>query len=158
VFFLSVDSFFLVSNAWLANADDAELNEVLARTEEEAVIFTQMDEERRRTDKELWGRFGRPVPERLITEAELPDLYRLEHVPEAPRGDVIEDSEGGRRRNKPPVYYDDGLREEEFLAVSVWRGKLSSEFSLLIRVVGNPTDRSSKMTRRICRTKSRSVV
>jgi ATP-dependent helicase STH1/SNF2 len=103
----------------MSSVDDAELNEVLARSEEEAVIFAQIDEERRRNEHEIWGRLGRPVPERLIAEAELPDLYRLEHVPEAPKGDVIEDSEGGRRRNKPTVYYDDGLREDEFLAVSV---------------------------------------
>jgi Snf2-ATP coupling, chromatin remodelling complex len=113
-----------------------------------------MDDERRGTEKELWGRFGHKVPERLITEAELPDLYRLEHVPEAPKGDIIEDSEGGRRRNKPTVYYDDGLREDEFLAASTKRMPVKYVY-LPFSALG-VANRFSK-TRQTCRKRSRSA-
>ncbi|GAA6046906.1 hypothetical protein JCM3770_003422 [Rhodotorula araucariae] len=97
------------------DGDEADaLNEAIARTEEERVLFAQMDRERRASEERAWaaaGHTGR-LPERLIQEWELPEVYRMEH----PKANVRDDSPAdGARRNRTQVQYDDGLSEEQWL-------------------------------------------
>ena len=95
---------------------DDELNDILSRSEEESELFTRMDLERVRNEELAWLRAGNsgPPPDRLITEAELPDVYHVEHSLEPVVEEVLD-----VRRKKTNVHYDDGLTEEQWTAVSL---------------------------------------
>ncbi|TGO28016.1 hypothetical protein BPAE_0033g00180 [Botrytis paeoniae] len=90
--------------------DDEELNEILARSDEEIVKFREMDEERNK--HLLYGNNpqSKRIP-RLMAESELPEIYMsdgnpISDEPEAPVG------RGQRERTR--VKYDDGLTEEQW--------------------------------------------
>ncbi|RLV93809.1 Nuclear protein STH1/NPS1 [Spathaspora sp. JA1] len=83
--------------------DDEELNEILARSDEEKILFNQMDEERKRLDKQL--------PNRLIEKDELPSVF-TEDISQHFEKDTKELT---RMREKKRVKYDDGLTEEQWL-------------------------------------------
>jgi len=89
--------------------DDEELNEVLARSEDEKVLFAQIDNERMISEK-LASKQGGPKT-RLIEEAELPTVF-TEDVSHHFEKDTKELS---RMRDKKKVKYDDGLTEEQWL-------------------------------------------
>jgi len=101
---------------------DAELNEILARGEEEFELFQQIDIDRRREDEEHWRRFhprGPPMPDRLIQEHELPNIYKIDPI--FPKRSAKEeeaalfDETGSRRKRTAAgnIHYDDGLTEEQ---------------------------------------------
>ncbi|KAJ5913005.1 hypothetical protein N7504_001888 [Penicillium tannophilum] len=89
--------------------DDDDLNEIMARSENEIKVFQQMDQERLLNDK--YGP-GKRYP-RLMCEEELPDIYLQEDNP------VTEDVEaevyGRGARERKVTRYDDGLSEQQFL-------------------------------------------
>ena len=58
--------------------DADELNEVIARTDNELTLFKQMDEERERKERELAKKEKRPVHRRLIEDHELPEIFVAE--------------------------------------------------------------------------------
>lgn len=93
--------------------DDEELNEILARSNEEAILFNEMDKER----YQLEG----AERERLITLQELPPEYQrdIDEIQEEIENEKIKEVEtlgrGSRRGNGDRVYYDDGLTEEQWL-------------------------------------------
>ncbi|KAK5077246.1 transcriptional regulator [Lithohypha guttulata] len=90
--------------------EDDDLNEIMARSEEELVLFQKMDKERQATDP--YGP-GKPLP-RLMGESELPDIYLQEDEPEPKKED--DEFAGRGARVKTQVRYDDGLTEEQWLA------------------------------------------
>ncbi|QHS73897.1 RSC chromatin remodeling complex ATPase subunit STH1 [Saccharomyces paradoxus] len=96
-----------------AELDDDELNDTLARSADEKLLFDEIDKERmnqERADAKAQGL--RVPPPRLIQLDELPKVFR-EDIEEHFKK---EDSEPlGRIRQKKRVYYDDGLTEEQFL-------------------------------------------
>ncbi|RHZ75782.1 hypothetical protein Glove_209g141 [Diversispora epigaea] len=92
--------------------DDDEINEIIARSEDELTLFRKMDEERTRAEEAKWKGKGLPIPERLITESELPQVYLREFRPIPDDG--VEYGRGQRPRKE--VIYDDGLTEDQFLA------------------------------------------
>jgi ATP-dependent helicase STH1/SNF2 len=91
--------------------DDEELNMILARSEDELTVFQEIDEERSR-DPTYGTAPGCKGVSRLMTEAELPEIYLSD-------GNVVEEEaevvlgRGARERTK--VRYDDGLTEEQWL-------------------------------------------
>ncbi len=89
--------------------DDDDLNEIMARSEDELALFRQMDKDR--TDNDAYGP-GRPLA-RLMEESELPDIYVAE---DDPVQEVEEEYAGRGARVKTQVKYDDGLTEEQWLA------------------------------------------
>lgn len=89
--------------------DDEDLNDMMARSEEELVLFQKIDEERLRTDK--YGP-GHKFP-RLMGEEELPDIYLAEDNPVA---EEPEEYAGRGARVRTVARYDDGLSEEQWLA------------------------------------------
>jgi len=91
--------------------DDEELNMILARDEDELVLFQQMDETRSKDAVYGTGPGSKGVS-RLMTEDELPDIYMSEAAPIEEENDVIL-GRGARERTK--VRYDDGLTEEQWL-------------------------------------------
>ena len=88
--------------------DDDDLNAIMARHEDEAAIFAQIDGERARDP--MYGP-GRKLP-RLMAENELPDIYLQEDNPVT---EEIEEIAGRGARERTRVKYDDGLTEEQWL-------------------------------------------
>jgi ATP-dependent helicase STH1/SNF2 len=88
--------------------DDEDLNDMMARSEDELVLFQQMDEERIRNDK--YGP-GHKLP-RLMAEEELPDIYLAEDNPVA---EEVEEYAGRGARVRTVARYDDGLSEDQWL-------------------------------------------
>ncbi|KAI5970402.1 snf21 [Candida margitis] len=83
--------------------DDEELNEILARSEQERELFTKLDEERKQHDQ-----YGQ---HRLIEKDELPKIFTedISHHFEKNTEEL------GRMREKKRVMYDDGLSEAQWL-------------------------------------------
>ncbi|RKO92339.1 SNF2 family N-terminal domain-containing protein [Blyttiomyces helicus] len=93
---------------------DTELNEIIARSEEELELFQRMDEERALEEQLEWtNRGGRgPCPPRLIELSEIPESLR-----NLPEPDEVEAEEelGRGARSRREVHYDDGLNEDQWL-------------------------------------------
>ncbi|KAJ2161476.1 ATP-dependent DNA helicase Snf21 [Coemansia sp. RSA 552] len=99
----------------MANSDE-EINDMLARSDDERVIFARLDKERRARELQDWrdaGHTGAP-PERLFTEAELPEEYLHDYDP-AEEQRKREEAMREKARITKRVYYDDGLSEEQWL-------------------------------------------
>jgi len=88
--------------------DDDDLNDIMARSEEELTLFQQMDRERIQNDE--YGP-GHALP-RLMCEEELPDIYLQEDNPVA---EEVEEYAGRGARVRTVQRYDDGLTEEQWL-------------------------------------------
>ncbi|OJD26351.1 hypothetical protein ACJ73_02266 [Blastomyces percursus] len=88
--------------------DDDDLNDIMARSEDEILLFQKLDQERARND--TYGP-GRKYP-RLMVEEELPDIYLAEDNP-AP--EEVEEYAGRGARERKVMKYDDGLTEEQWL-------------------------------------------
>ena len=88
--------------------DDDDLNAIMARSEEELILFQEIDKERAKDPN--YGP-GRKLP-RLMGENELPDIYLQEDNPVA---EEIEEIAGRGARERTRVKYDDGLTEEQWL-------------------------------------------
>lgn len=88
--------------------DDDDLNAIMARSDDELVVFQKIDEDRWRDPN-----YGpdRKFP-RLMGESELPDIYLQEDNPVA---EEIEEIAGRGARERTRVKYDDGLTEEQWL-------------------------------------------
>lgn len=94
--------------------NDDDLNELLARSSEEVARFQEVDRERAADEEAEWRALGNtgPVPERLMQENELPELYRRDFDADVIDG-TQDEQPSTRRRNV--VHYDDGLTEDQFL-------------------------------------------
>jgi ATP-dependent helicase STH1/SNF2 len=88
--------------------DDDDLNDIMARSEEELTLFQRMDRERVQNDE--YGP-GHTLP-RLMCEDELPDIYLQEDNPVA---EEVEEYAGRGARVRTVQRYDDGLTEEQWL-------------------------------------------
>ncbi|KAF2095250.1 hypothetical protein NA57DRAFT_44994 [Rhizodiscina lignyota] len=88
--------------------DDDDLNVIMMRSEQELVLFREMDRERAQNDK--YGT-GKKYP-RLFSEEELPDIYMNDDNPVV---EEIEEPVGRGARERTRVKYDDGLTEEQWL-------------------------------------------
>ncbi|WFD33315.1 RSC chromatin remodeling complex ATPase component [Malassezia cuniculi] len=93
--------------------NDDELNEMLARSEDEVIKFQEVDRERRADDEAEWRALGNtgPMPERLMQEHELPAMYKRDFEAELSAAQ----SEQSLTRRRNVVHYDDGLTEDQFL-------------------------------------------
>lgn len=96
--------------------EDSELNEIIARNEEELEWYNQMDSERREAEEKEWRDAGNkgPVPARLIKDHELPEVLLIDVNAAEP--EVVELPSGKGARSRKKVAYDDGLTEDQFLA------------------------------------------
>jgi ATP-dependent helicase STH1/SNF2 len=117
--------------------NDEELNEVLARNDDEIEIFRRMDEERESRDIIDWQGLGKNGPwnkSRLMIDEELPPVYLvdinevMEQEKEANEAQIF----GRGVREKKEVQYDDPLNEEQWVN-AVDRGEDLEELSKLKR-------------------------
>lgn len=90
--------------------DDEYLNGIMARSDNELIVFQKIDEERARESN-----YGpdRKLP-RLMAENELPDIYLQEDNPVT---EEVEEVAGRGARERTRVKYDDGLTEEQWCMV-----------------------------------------
>ena len=100
--------------------NDEELNEVIARNDEEIEMFKRMDEERVSRDISDWNALGKNTPwnkHRLMLENELAPVYLVDInqvlEDEQKAVDAIPVGRGGRERKE--IYYDDPLNEEQWV-------------------------------------------
>ncbi|KAI1004703.1 Chromatin structure-remodeling complex subunit [Podosphaera aphanis] len=91
--------------------DDEDLNMILARSDEELVLFQSMDAERAK-DPIYGNNAGSKRVPRLMTESELPEIYMSDGNPIS---DEPEEVKGRGARERTRVKYDDGLTEEQWL-------------------------------------------
>jgi ATP-dependent helicase STH1/SNF2 len=101
-------------NEEAGDMNDEEINDILARSDEEAVLFREMDVRRDREAQEAWkaaGNRGRhPLP--LIQLEELPDCYRTDEPFEV--ADAVDEIEGRGQRRRTVVNYNDGLDDDQW--------------------------------------------
>lgn len=91
--------------------DDDELNEILARSDQERLLFAEIDRERNKDSD--YGK-GRQY-ERLFSEKELPQIYQEKFLQEAVEPEPIVENYGRGARERTVAHYDDGLTEEQWL-------------------------------------------
>ncbi len=97
--------------------DDDELNELLARGDNELEIFAQMDRDRVANQNAEWKASGKPgpLPPPLMEESELPPFYRRDIGQEMAEAVVNDEDQGRGRRAKAQVQYTDGLTDDQFI-------------------------------------------
>lgn len=94
--------------------NDDELNEMLARNDEEVEIFRDQDIQRERSALEAWraaGNRGKP-PQGLMQVEELPECYQTDEPFEVET--IIEGTEGRGQRKRNTVVYTDGLSDDQW--------------------------------------------
>lgn len=92
--------------------NDDELNAIIKRSDEEEVIFRQMDIDRERNALEAWraaGNRGKPPPPLMQIE-ELPECYQTDEPFEVK--EVEEAFEGRGQRRRTAVSYNDGMSDD----------------------------------------------
>ncbi|KAH9964520.1 SNF2 family N-terminal domain-containing protein [Russula dissimulans] len=109
-------------NEEAGDMNDDEINEIIARSDEEARLFSEMDMQRERDAIANWkaaGNRGKPPPPLLALE-ELPECYRTDEPFEAK--DDIEEAEGRGHRRRAVINYNDGLSDDQW-AMAVEEGE-----------------------------------
>ncbi|KAH7883996.1 SNF2 family N-terminal domain-containing protein [Phlebopus sp. FC_14] len=109
-------------NEEAGDMNDDELNEMLARSDNEVEVFRRMDLAREREALEHWriaGNRGKP-PLPLMQLEELPECYQTDEPFEAREMDDTLEGRGQRKRNV--VNYNDGLSDEQW-AIAVEDGE-----------------------------------
>lgn len=99
--------------------NDDELNLIISRSDEEAQLYREMDNQREREALESWraqGNRGKPPPP-LIQLEELPECYQTEEPFEVKEIEELAEGRGQRRRNV--VSYNDGLDDDTWAMVSI---------------------------------------
>ncbi|CAE6513092.1 unnamed protein product [Rhizoctonia solani] len=95
--------------------DDDEINQIIARTDQELERFKSMDYERDMTEEHEWRDAGNrgPRPERMMTFQELPEVYQRDEPYEPPETEMKATGRGARERKA--VTYNDGLTDEQWV-------------------------------------------
>lgn len=98
--------------------DDEELNEILARNEEELELYTQIDREREAA-RRAEGRRGKPLP-RLIDISELPPgltMTAADNVAPVEEEELTETGRTKRKTRQLRPYSEDLLTEAQYLRI-----------------------------------------
>ncbi|CAE6467441.1 unnamed protein product [Rhizoctonia solani] len=95
--------------------DDDEINQIIARTDEELERFKSMDYERDVNEEREWRETGNrgPRPERMMTFQELPEVYQRDEPYEPPEAELKATGRGARERKA--VIYNDGLTDDQWV-------------------------------------------
>ncbi|KAJ3386117.1 hypothetical protein HDU92_002677 [Lobulomyces angularis] len=111
--------------------NDDELNEIISRNEEEVKIFKEIDLKRKEKDIEDWKGLGKASHYngvRLMQDSELPSQYLADMEDIALQEQMAADSIvlGRGVREKKEIFYDEVLKEDEWLAIVDSGGDLAS--------------------------------
>jgi ATP-dependent helicase STH1/SNF2 len=105
-------------NEEAGDMNDDELNELIARSEDEGRLFRQLDIDRERKALEAWraaGNRGKPPPSLMQLE-ELPECYQTDEPFDVKEAEEVIEGRGHRRKNV--VSYNDGLSDDAWAMVS----------------------------------------
>ncbi|KAJ3514926.1 hypothetical protein NLJ89_g2080 [Agrocybe chaxingu] len=119
-------------NEEAGDMNDDELNELIARQDNEVAIFREMDIKRERDALENWraaGNRGKP-PQPLMQLEELPECYQTDEPFDVKEVEDIVEGRGQRRRNV--VSYNDGLDDDAW-AMALEGGEDIQELSERVR-------------------------
>jgi ATP-dependent helicase STH1/SNF2 len=89
--------------------DDDELNQVIARNDNELTVFRKMDEDR------IIATRNAPYPSRLYSDQELPEVYKKDPADVIKKDEIKVDEYGRGSRERKVMKYDDNLSEEQWL-------------------------------------------
>ncbi|KAL7285940.1 LOW QUALITY PROTEIN: hypothetical protein ACG7TL_001055 [Trametes sanguinea] len=101
-------------NEEAGDMNDDEINEIIARSDDEAKLFHELDIQRERDALEAWrraGNRGKPPPPLMQLE-ELPECYRTDE-PFQDSND-LDELEGRGHRRRTVVNYNDGLSDDQW--------------------------------------------
>ncbi|PCH33114.1 hypothetical protein WOLCODRAFT_21769 [Wolfiporia cocos MD-104 SS10] len=101
-------------NEEAGDMNDEEINEIIARGDDEQQIFRDLDIQRERDAQEAWkaaGHRGKP-PLPLMQLEELPDCYRTDEPFDVK--DDLDELEGRGHRRRAVVNYTDGLSDDQW--------------------------------------------
>ncbi|KAF9808693.1 hypothetical protein IEO21_07780 [Rhodonia placenta] len=101
-------------NEEAGDMSDEEINELIARSEEEERIFRDIDIQRDREAQEAWkaaGHRGKP-PLPLMQLEELPECYQMDEPFD--NRDELDELEGRGHRRRAVVNYTDGLDDDQW--------------------------------------------
>jgi ATP-dependent helicase STH1/SNF2 len=100
--------------------DDDEINQIIARTDEELERFKSMDYERDMREEREWREAGNrgPRPERMMTFQELPEIYQRDEPYEPPEAEMKATGRGARERKA--VSYNDGMTDDQWALVGIF--------------------------------------
>ena len=104
-------------NEEAGDMNDEEINEIISRSDEESIIFREIDIQRDRDAAESWkaaGNRGKPPPPLMQLE-ELPECYRVDEPFEDKS--EFEEMEGRGHRRRTVVNYNDGLDDDQLAMV-----------------------------------------
>lgn len=89
--------------------DDDELNQVIARSDEEIDIFRKLDDQRMASTR------AADYSTRLFSEGELPEIYKMNYEDLYKLDEAILQEYGRGTRERKTATYDDNLTEEQWL-------------------------------------------
>ncbi|THH30382.1 hypothetical protein EUX98_g3797 [Antrodiella citrinella] len=115
-------------NEEAGDMNDEEINEIIARTDEETILYRELDIKRDRDALEAWkaaGNRGKPPPPLMQLE-ELPDCYRTDEP--FINKEEFEAEEGRGHRRRTTVNYNDGLSDDAW-AIALEDGEDLQELS-----------------------------
>ncbi|OSD05650.1 hypothetical protein PYCCODRAFT_1384571 [Trametes coccinea BRFM310] len=115
-------------NEEAGDMNDDEINEIIARSDDEAKLFHELDIQRERDALEAWrraGNRGKPPPPLMQLE-ELPECYRTDE-PFQDSND-LDELEGRGHRRRTVVNYNDGLSDDQW-AMALEEGEDLQELS-----------------------------
>ncbi|KAB5593830.1 SNF2-family ATP-dependent chromatin remodeling factor snf21 [Ceratobasidium theobromae] len=107
--------------------DDDEINQIIARTDQELDRFKAMDYERDMREESEWREAGNrgPRPDRMMTFQELPEVYQRDEPYEPPETELKATGRGARERKV--VSYNDGLTDDQW-AMALEEGEDPDDF------------------------------
>lgn len=89
--------------------DDDELNQIIARNDDELITFQELDTERALETRNA------SYPSRLFTDQELPEIYQRDPQQFYKTDEQLIEEYGRGNRERKTAVYDDNLTEEEWL-------------------------------------------
>lgn len=122
----------LKSNEDDDDMDDDEMNQVIARNEDELVTFREMDEQRA-IDLKNSG-----YPSRLYSDQELPEIYQKDPEVYYKTDEQLIEEYGRGNRERKSMRYDDNMTEEEWLKKIDGYASEDSEDDVAPRKKGRP--------------------
>ena len=110
-------------NEEAGDMNDDELNELIARSEDECAIFREIDLKRDQDILANWRAAGNRTkpPQPLMQLEELPECYRMDEPFETKEAEDMPEGRGQRRRNI--VSYNDGLSDDAWAMVCNLNGQ-----------------------------------
>lgn len=122
--------------------DDEELNQVIARNEDEIVKFREIDEDRALELKNAG------YPSRLYSDQELPEIYQKDPEVYYKTDEQLIEEYGRGNRERKMMKYDDNMTEEEWLKKIDGYASEESEDDIAPRKKGRPRKDESEKRRR----------